>query len=35
MTAITEIPVREASGAETDLSAWAGQVLLIFNTASA
>jgi len=34
MTAITEIPVREANGAETDLSAYAGQVLLIFNTAS-
>ena len=34
MTAITEIPVREASGATTDLSAYAGQVLLIFNTAS-
>jgi len=34
MTAITEIPVREASGATADLSAYAGQVLLIFNTAS-
>lgn len=34
MTAITEIPVRAANGAETDLSAYAGQVLLIFNTAS-
>lgn len=34
MTAITEIPVREANGAEADLSAYAGQVLLIFNTAS-
>ena len=34
MNAITEIPVRAANGAETDLSAYAGQVLLIFNTAS-
>ena len=34
MTAITEIPVRASNGAETDLSAYAGQVLLIFNTAS-
>jgi len=34
MTAITEIPVREASGAMGDLSAYAGKVLLIFNTAS-
>ena len=34
MTAITEIPVREASGVEADLSAYAGQVLLIVNTAS-
>jgi glutathione peroxidase len=34
MTAITEIPVREANGAEADLSAYAGQVLLVFNTAS-
>ena len=35
MTAITEIPVEAANGAETDLSAYAGRVLLIFNTASA
>ena len=34
MTAITEIPVRAADGTDTDLSAWAGQVLLIVNTAS-
>jgi glutathione peroxidase len=34
MTAITDIPIRAASGAETDLSGYAGQVLLIFNTAS-
>src|SRR4051812_31278114 len=34
MTEITEIPVREANGATADLSAYAGQVLLIFNTAS-
>ena len=35
MTAITEIPVEAANGAQTDLSDYAGQVLLIFNTASA
>ncbi len=34
MTAITEIPVKAADGSETDLSAYAGQVLLIVNTAS-
>lgn len=34
MTAITEIPVRLANGTEADLSPYAGQVLLIFNTAS-
>jgi len=34
MTKITEIPVRTADGAETDLSAYAGQVMLIVNTAS-
>ena len=34
MTAITEIPVRAADGTDTDLSAYAGQVLLIVNTAS-
>lgn len=34
MTAITQIPVRAADGTETDLSAHAGQVLLIVNTAS-
>jgi glutathione peroxidase len=33
MTAITEIPVKTATG-EADLSAYAGQVLLIVNTAS-
>ena len=33
MTAITEIPVNTATG-EADLSAYAGQVLLIVNTAS-
>ncbi|MBO9712114.1 glutathione peroxidase [Sphingomonas sp.] len=34
MSAITEIPVKAADGGEVDLSAWAGQVLLIVNTAS-
>ena len=34
MTQITEIPVRAADGGETDLSAWAGKVLLIVNVAS-
>ena len=34
MTAITKIPVKAADGSETDLSAWAGKVLLIVNTAS-
>jgi len=34
MTTLTEIPVRQADGSETDLSPWAGQVLLIVNTAS-
>jgi glutathione peroxidase len=34
MTSITEIPVRKANGIEADLSAYKGQVLLIFNTAS-
>lgn len=34
MTAITELPVKAADGGETDLSAYAGQVLLIVNTAS-
>ena len=34
MTAITEIPVREPGGEETDLAAHAGDVLLIVNTAS-
>ena len=34
MTTITSIPVRTADGGETDLSAYAGQVLLIVNTAS-
>jgi glutathione peroxidase len=33
MTSITEIPVKTSSG-EADLSAYAGQVLLIVNTAS-
>ncbi|MCW3848794.1 glutathione peroxidase [Sphingomonas sp. LB-2] len=35
MTAVTDISVRESSGTEGDLSAYAGQVLLIVNTASA
>ncbi len=34
MSAITEIPVKSADGSETDLSAYAGQVLLIVNVAS-
>lgn len=34
MTAITDIPVRNADGSETDLSDHAGKVLLIVNTAS-
>ncbi len=34
MTAITDITVRQADGAMTDLTAWRGQVLLIVNTAS-
>ncbi len=34
MSAITEIPVRTADGSAADLSPWAGQVLLIVNTAS-
>ena len=34
MTTITDIPVREASGAEATLAAHAGKVLLIVNTAS-
>lgn len=34
MTAITELPVKAADGSQTDLSAYAGQVLLIVNTAS-
>ena len=34
MTAITEIPVKAADGSETDLSPYAGKVLLIVNVAS-
>jgi glutathione peroxidase len=34
MTKITDIPVRTADGAETNLSAYDGQVMLIVNTAS-
>ena len=34
MTELTELPVKAADGAETDLSAYAGKVLLIVNTAS-
>ena len=34
MTAIAELPVKAADGSEIDLSAYAGQVLLIVNTAS-
>jgi len=34
MTAITEMSVEAADGATTDLSAYAGKVLLIVNTAS-
>jgi glutathione peroxidase len=34
MTTITEMSVRAANGATTDLSAYAGKVLLIVNTAS-
>jgi glutathione peroxidase len=34
MTALTQIPVRQADGNQTDLSVYAGQVLLIVNTAS-
>ncbi len=34
MTAITDIPVRTADGAETTLADYAGKVLLIVNTAS-
>ena len=34
MTDLTSIPVKAADGAETDLSPYAGQVLLIVNTAS-
>ncbi|RYD62727.1 MAG: glutathione peroxidase [Sphingomonadales bacterium] len=34
MTAITEIPVKAASGEETDLSSYAGDVLLVVNVAS-
>ncbi|MCW3836689.1 glutathione peroxidase [Sphingomonas canadensis] len=34
MTAITDIPVRTAAGAETTLAEHAGKVLLIVNTAS-
>jgi len=34
MTAITTIPVTQADGSTADLSPWAGQVLLIVNTAS-
>jgi glutathione peroxidase len=34
MTHLTTIPVRTADGSETDLSPYAGQVLLIVNTAS-
>jgi len=34
MTALAALPVRTADGGEGDLSAYAGQVLLIVNTAS-
>ena len=34
MTGLSELPVKAADGSETDLSAYAGQVLLIVNTAS-
>ena len=34
MTAITEIPVKAASGEETDLSSYVGDVLLVVNVAS-
>ncbi|WP_448664167.1 glutathione peroxidase [Sphingomonas sp. CJ20] len=34
MSAITDIPVTAPDGSQTDLSAFAGQVLLIVNTAS-
>ena len=34
MTVLTAIPVQSADGATADLSAYAGQVLLIVNTAS-
>jgi len=34
MTALTDIPVRKADGAETTLADHAGEVLLIVNTAS-
>jgi glutathione peroxidase len=34
MTGITSIPVRKADGGESDLCAYAGEVLLIVNTAS-
>ena len=34
MTELTAIPVKTADGAETDLSDYAGKVLLIVNTAS-
>lgn len=34
MTAITELPVKAADGSQTDLSTYAGKVLLIVNTAS-
>ena len=34
MSALTQIPVQAADGSSTDLSAYAGQVLLIVNTAS-
>jgi glutathione peroxidase len=34
MTAITDFHVRAADGSDTDLSAYAGKVLLIVNTAS-
>ena len=34
MSAVTEIPVQAADGTAADLSAYAGQVLLIVNTAS-
>jgi glutathione peroxidase len=34
MTQLTAIPVKAANGTDTDLSAYAGKVLLIVNTAS-